>query len=179
MIPAGDKGPRGFVRDLRLRWALEEAGLSYSVRRTPFDERTTAWGRQDVLRSKRTLSGISDTRVGQQPNAVEFASMEPAERCRGRQAGGIMEIINLPAGEQASDESDCVRIQELADGGFSLEGSVLLRCGDAEIAESVSLIGGEAYDAAEAAGLAWANEHCAEILYVCRSDGIKPLPNIA
>ena len=33
------EGPRGFVRDLRLRWALEEAGLSYSVRSTPFDER--------------------------------------------------------------------------------------------------------------------------------------------
>ena len=32
-------GPRGFVRDLRLRWALEEAGLDYSVRSTPFDER--------------------------------------------------------------------------------------------------------------------------------------------
>ena len=32
-------GPRGFVRDLRLRWALEEAGLAYSVRSTPFDER--------------------------------------------------------------------------------------------------------------------------------------------
>ena len=33
------EGPRGFVRDLRLRWALEEAGLDYDVRSTPFDER--------------------------------------------------------------------------------------------------------------------------------------------
>jgi glutathione S-transferase len=33
------EGPRGFVRDLRLRWALEEAELSYSVRGTPFAER--------------------------------------------------------------------------------------------------------------------------------------------
>lgn len=33
------EGPRGFVRDLRLRWALEEAGLGYSVRSTPFDHR--------------------------------------------------------------------------------------------------------------------------------------------
>ena len=24
------EGPRGFVRDIRLRWACEEAGLSYS-----------------------------------------------------------------------------------------------------------------------------------------------------
>jgi glutathione S-transferase len=31
--------PRGFVRDIRLRWALEEAGLPYRVQSTPFDER--------------------------------------------------------------------------------------------------------------------------------------------
>jgi len=33
--------PRGFVRDLRVRWALEEAGLPYRVERmrTPFRER--------------------------------------------------------------------------------------------------------------------------------------------
>lgn len=28
-------GPRGYVRDLRLRWALEEAGLPYRVESTP------------------------------------------------------------------------------------------------------------------------------------------------
>lgn len=33
------EGPRGFVRDLRLRWACEEAGLDYSVRTVPFDDR--------------------------------------------------------------------------------------------------------------------------------------------
>jgi len=33
------KGPRGFVRDVRLRWACEEAGLAYSVRTVPFDDR--------------------------------------------------------------------------------------------------------------------------------------------
>lgn len=31
--------PRGFVRDLRVRWALEEAGLPYRVKSTPFRER--------------------------------------------------------------------------------------------------------------------------------------------
>ncbi len=31
--------PRGFVRDLRIRWALEEAGLPYRVASTPFDDR--------------------------------------------------------------------------------------------------------------------------------------------
>lgn len=34
-------GPRGFVRDLRLRWACEEAGLPYTVRTIPFDGRET------------------------------------------------------------------------------------------------------------------------------------------
>ena len=35
------EGPPGFVRDLRLRWACEEAGLAYSVRTVPFDGRET------------------------------------------------------------------------------------------------------------------------------------------
>src|SRR5690348_6537125 len=35
------EGPRGFVRDLRLRWACEEAGLAYSVQTIPFDGRET------------------------------------------------------------------------------------------------------------------------------------------
>lgn len=34
-------GPRGFVRDLRLRWAAEEAGLAYDVRTVPFEGRET------------------------------------------------------------------------------------------------------------------------------------------
>jgi glutathione S-transferase len=33
------EGPRGFVRDIRLRWACEEAGLGYSVRTVPFNDR--------------------------------------------------------------------------------------------------------------------------------------------
>jgi glutathione S-transferase len=33
------EGPRGFVRDMRLRWACEEAGLGYAVRTVPFDDR--------------------------------------------------------------------------------------------------------------------------------------------
>ena len=34
-------GPRGFVRDLRLRWAAEEAGFPYEVRTIPFADRET------------------------------------------------------------------------------------------------------------------------------------------
>ncbi|WP_243698667.1 glutathione S-transferase family protein [Paracoccus alkanivorans] len=33
------EGPRGFVRDMRLRWACEEGGLAYSVRTVPFKDR--------------------------------------------------------------------------------------------------------------------------------------------
>ncbi len=32
--------PRGYVRDLRVRWALEEAGLSYRVESVPFRDRS-------------------------------------------------------------------------------------------------------------------------------------------
>ncbi|MBL8566515.1 MAG: glutathione S-transferase family protein [Hyphomicrobiaceae bacterium] len=39
-VPAGE-APRGFVRDLRLRWAAEEAGLPYEVRTVPFEGRET------------------------------------------------------------------------------------------------------------------------------------------
>jgi len=35
------EGPRGFVRDLRLRWACEEAGLGYAVRTIRFEDRET------------------------------------------------------------------------------------------------------------------------------------------
>jgi glutathione S-transferase len=35
------QGPRGFVRDLRLRWACEEAGLAYRVGTVAFDGRET------------------------------------------------------------------------------------------------------------------------------------------
>jgi glutathione S-transferase len=31
--------PRGYVRDIRVRWALEEAGLPYRVESVPFGDR--------------------------------------------------------------------------------------------------------------------------------------------
>lgn len=31
--------PRGYVRDIRIRWALEEAGLAYRVESVPFEDR--------------------------------------------------------------------------------------------------------------------------------------------
>ena len=35
------EGPRGLVRDLRLRWACEEADLAYAVKTIPFEGRQT------------------------------------------------------------------------------------------------------------------------------------------
>jgi hypothetical protein len=90
-----------------------------------------------------------------------------------------MEIIKLPVGEHAGLATDCISIQEVPGGRFVLNGSVLVRCEGADPAESVALIGGDlydSYDAAEAAGLAWANDHCAETVYVARSNGTIPLP---
>jgi len=91
-----------------------------------------------------------------------------------------MEIIKLPVGHVAAEDTDCIRIQQLPAGTFELNGSVLASCGDAESFESVSMVASDPYptlDAAESAGLAWANEHCVERLYVAHSDGTKPLPD--
>ena len=89
-----------------------------------------------------------------------------------------MDIEKLPIGVQAPEDSDCISIQELDDGRFRLNGSALLRCGDTEEAESVALIGGEPYpsfDEAEAAGLAWAAEHCVGTLYVSSGTPTQPV----
>ena len=41
-VPEGEAGPRGFVRDLRLRWACEEAGLNYQIKTVPLKNRGAA-----------------------------------------------------------------------------------------------------------------------------------------
>jgi glutathione S-transferase len=33
------EAPRGYVRDVRVHWALEEAGLPYQVKSVPFSKR--------------------------------------------------------------------------------------------------------------------------------------------
>jgi len=38
-VPEGKSGPRGHVRDVRLRWACEEAGLDYQVKSVSFHHR--------------------------------------------------------------------------------------------------------------------------------------------
>ena len=37
--------PRGYVRDIRVRWALEEAGLPYRVESVPFRARNAEHSR--------------------------------------------------------------------------------------------------------------------------------------
>ncbi|MBW6523267.1 hypothetical protein KZ810_07115 [Sphingomonas sp. RHCKR47] len=80
-----------------------------------------------------------------------------------------MHVVRLSAGELAPPEADCVTIEQRDDGRFVLNGTALMACGDTEEAESISMIGSEpysSYDDAEAAGLAWAADHCAGEVYV-------------
>lgn len=77
-----------------------------------------------------------------------------------------MEIIKLPKGERADDDADCVHIAANADGKFELVGTAL----DGE--DTISIMDGEpysTYDDAEAAGLAWADGHGVERLFVSTS----------
>jgi len=83
-----------------------------------------------------------------------------------------VQIINLPAGELAPENTDCVHIERTGEGKYQINCSALLSCGDGDEVESVALIGGDRYDSykqAEAAGLAWAAEQCVVHLYVSRS----------
>ena len=81
-----------------------------------------------------------------------------------------MEIILLPWGELAPKESDCVHVEETDEGRWTINTSALQSCASEE-AESDATIGSApypSYDAAEAAGLAIAAEHCAATVYVSR-----------
>lgn len=82
-----------------------------------------------------------------------------------------MEIIKLPMGILAPEESDCISVAEQADGTFELNTSALSSCEPIDGAESSAVIGSQpydSYDAAEAAGLAIAAEQCVETVYISR-----------
>ena len=86
-----------------------------------------------------------------------------------------MEIIKLPLGELAPKNVDCISIDQKEDGSFELNTSALAACGGEDETESTSVIGSEpypSYDAAEAAGLAIAAEHCVETVYISRQSGM-------
>jgi len=80
----------------------------------------------------------------------------------------MVNVVKLQAGERAPLDSDCATIEVRGD-LFFLTASALLSCGDAESAESVSLVGGDPYDSydeAEAAALAWASSHGVQQFFV-------------
>lgn len=82
-----------------------------------------------------------------------------------------MEIITLPWGQLAPKESDCVHVEEVGEGRWTLNTSALSSCAQAEEGESDATIGSapyDSYDAAEAAGLAIAGEQCVDLVYVSR-----------
>ena len=87
-----------------------------------------------------------------------------------------MEIIRLPPGELADDDTDCIKIARTADGRYSLISSALVACDDddEDQGDSEAVITSETYaryEEAEAAGLAWAAGLCVETIYVETSVG--------
>lgn len=82
-----------------------------------------------------------------------------------------MHVIKLADGAEAPIDSDCVKIISLSGGRFRLLSSALFE-GDSAGDESVAVVGGDTYatfEAAEAAGLTWANEQGVETLYLERA----------
>lgn len=80
-----------------------------------------------------------------------------------------MEIIKLAPGEVAPVDADCIKISEASDGGFTLVASALKACGDSDNPDSVALVSSDpypSYGAAEAAGLAWAQECCVAAIFI-------------
>jgi hypothetical protein len=89
-----------------------------------------------------------------------------------------MEIVKLQFGEMAPADTDCIKISETPVGGFTLVASALSVCGDGDDADSVSLVSSEpypSYEAAEAAGLTWAEEHCVATIYVETGGSSEPV----
>lgn len=89
-----------------------------------------------------------------------------------------MEIIRLAPGELAAEETDCIKINEIADGRFSLVASALMNCGEGDNPESVALVSSEAYhsyEQAEAAGLAWAEAHCVTTIHIETGGDAEPV----
>lgn len=80
-----------------------------------------------------------------------------------------MKIIKLPPGEEADEDTDCIKIQRAEDGRYSLISSALVACDGEDQGQSEAVISSEVYgtyEEAEAAGLAWAAELCVETIYV-------------
>jgi hypothetical protein len=82
-----------------------------------------------------------------------------------------MDIIKLPPGEMAGEDTDCIKIERTPDGRYSLITSALVACDNDEVdaGDSEAVISSGTYascEEAEAAGLAWAASLCVERIYV-------------
>ena len=79
-----------------------------------------------------------------------------------------MEIIRLALGERPSDDTDCIKIEEVSNGCFAISGTALCQL-SGEDAESVSLVATEPFASAseaEEAGIVWANAQGVQTLHV-------------
>ena len=82
-----------------------------------------------------------------------------------------MDIIKLPPGQHADEDTDCIKIERTPDGRYSLISSALVACDNDEVdaGDSEAVISSDTYpspEEAEAAGIAWAASLCVERLYV-------------
>lgn len=87
-----------------------------------------------------------------------------------------MEITRLPVGEVAPSDTDCIRIEQEADGTYKMTASAL--CAGQDDNESVSIVDGLVFPSihqAEEAGIAWANDVGAEQLYISTGTLKRPL----
>ena len=87
-----------------------------------------------------------------------------------------MDVVELPEGADPPTDADCIRIYSDGSGGFELMCSALCD------GDSVSFVGDQHYETAEAAidvGLAWANDAKVDQIYVsinpALSEADKPL----
>ena len=79
-----------------------------------------------------------------------------------------MEVIRLELGQRPSDDSDCIKVEETADGRFALTGTVLCQQ-SGDDAESVSLLETATFESmsqAEEAGVVWADAQGVQVLHV-------------
>jgi hypothetical protein len=79
-----------------------------------------------------------------------------------------MDIIRLALGQRPSDDSDCIKIEEVSDGRFALTGTALCQL-SGEDADSVSLVDTDHFNdisEAEEAGIVWADAQGVQTLHV-------------
>lgn len=79
-----------------------------------------------------------------------------------------MDVIRLALGQRPSDDTDCIKIEQLSDGRFALTGTALCQV-SGEDADSVSLVETDYFEAmseAEEAGIVWANAQGVQTLHV-------------